>query len=46
MVSNPHGARFVHRDVHNVAGWFTARGLTGIDVEELTRELLRESGVP
>ena len=46
VVSNPHGARFVHRDVHNVAGWFTARGLTGIDVEELTRELLRESGVP
>jgi len=46
VVSNPHGARFVHRDVRNVAGWFTARGLTGIDVEELTRELLRESGVP
>jgi RIO kinase 1 len=45
VVSNPHGARFVHRDVHNVATWFTARGMTGIDVDELTRELLSEAGI-
>jgi RIO kinase 1 len=45
VVSNPHGARFVHRDVQNVATWFASRGMTGIDVDELTRELLGESGV-
>ena len=45
VVSNPHGARFVHRDVLNVGTWFAARGLPGVDVEELTRELLAESGV-
>jgi RIO kinase 1 len=45
VVSNPHGARFVHRDVQNVASWFASRGMTGIDVDELTLELLGESGV-
>ena len=45
VVSNPHGARIVHRDVTNVATWFAARGMTGIDVDELTRDLLGESGV-
>jgi RIO kinase 1 len=45
VVSNPHGARFVHRDVQNVATWFASRGMTDLDVDELTRDLLRESGV-
>jgi RIO kinase 1 len=45
VVSNPHGARFMHRDVRNVAGWFAARGLIDVDVDELTRDLLREAGV-
>jgi len=26
-VANPRGAEFLHRDVHNIAGWFAARGL-------------------
>jgi len=45
VVSNPHGARIVNRDVRNVATWFAARGLAGIDADELTRELLREAGI-
>jgi len=45
VVSNPHGAQFVHRDVRNVASWFAARGLPGVDVEELTTRLLHESGI-
>ena len=45
VVANPHGARFVHRDVVNVAGWFGGRGLTGIDVEEVTADLLAQAGV-
>ena len=27
VVANPRGAEFLHRDVHNIAGWFAARGL-------------------
>jgi RIO kinase 1 len=27
VVANPRGAEFLHRDVHNVATWFAARGL-------------------
>jgi RIO kinase 1 len=45
VVSNPHGARFVHRDVRNVGAWFASRGLPDVDVEGLTRDLLTESGV-
>ncbi len=45
VVSNPHGARFVHRDVHNVGTWFAARGMAGIDIDELTRDLLGQSGI-
>ncbi len=40
VVSNPHGARLMHRDVRNVGTWFASRGLAGVDVEELTRDLL------
>jgi RIO kinase 1 len=45
VVSNPAGGEFVARDVRNVATWFSARGLGGIDPDQLTRELLRESGI-
>jgi RIO kinase 1 len=45
VVSNPHGPRFLHRDVRNVGSWFAARGLPDVDVDGLTRELLAESGV-
>jgi RIO kinase 1 len=45
MVANPHSARILHRDVLNVATWFMARGLDGIDVDELTHDLLHEAGI-
>jgi RIO kinase 1 len=45
IVANPHGARFVHRDVANVATWFGGRGVPGIDVEEVTADLLAQAGV-
>jgi RIO kinase 1 len=45
VVSNPHGARLMHRDVRNVGTWFAARGLPGIDIDELTRDLLGEAGI-
>jgi RIO kinase 1 len=45
MVANPHSARILHRDLVNVATWFGARGLDGIDVEALTHDLLDESGI-
>src|SRR5205814_9569081 len=45
VVSNPNGPEFLARDVRNVATWFSARGHPGIDVDELTRDMLRESGL-
>jgi RIO kinase 1 len=45
VVSNPRGAEFLARDVHNVASWFVARGLSDVDEPELTRDLLREAGM-
>jgi RIO kinase 1 len=45
VVSNPHGARILHRDVRNVGTWFAARGLSTVDVEGLTRDLLGEAGI-
>jgi RIO kinase 1 len=45
VVANPRGREYLARDVHNVATWFTARGLPGIDGEELTLDLLRETGM-
>jgi RIO kinase 1 len=44
-VSNPHGPRLLHRDVRNVGTWFAARGMSYVDIEELTRDLLAEAGV-
>jgi RIO kinase 1 len=31
VIANPQGARYLERDADNVAAWFTARGLTGVD---------------
>lgn len=45
MVANPHSARILHRDVLNVATWFAGRGLDRVDVDELTHDLLHESGI-
>jgi RIO kinase 1 len=45
VVANPQGPEFLARDVRNVGTWFAARGQPGVDVEELTAELLRESGM-
>jgi RIO kinase 1 len=45
VVANPQGVRFLTRDVHNVAGWFTSQGLAGIDEAALTAELLAEAGM-
>ncbi|MEU8073873.1 RIO1 family regulatory kinase/ATPase [Catellatospora citrea] len=45
VVANPQGKRFLARDVHNVATWFTARGLSGLDEAALTAELLAEAGM-
>jgi RIO kinase 1 len=45
VVANPNGRDFLARDVRNVGTWFAARGLAEVDVEELTRDLLREAGI-
>ncbi|MBB5873088.1 RIO kinase 1 [Allocatelliglobosispora scoriae] len=44
VVANPQGRRFMERDVLNVATWFTAKGLTGIDAPQITRDLMAETG--
>jgi RIO kinase 1 len=45
VVANPQGPAFLRRDVHNVVTWFTSRGLSDVDPEELTGELLAEMGL-
>jgi RIO kinase 1 len=45
VVSNPNGPQFLARDVRNVGSWFAGRGLSDVDIDALTRELLRESGI-
>jgi RIO kinase 1 len=44
VVANPQGADFIARDVRNVAGWFTQRGLR-VDADELLERLLYEAGL-
>lgn len=39
VVTNPRGREFLERDVRNVCGWFSSRGLTDID-PDVTLELL------
>jgi RIO kinase 1 len=45
VVSNPNGPGFLARDVRNVGTWFAGRGLSDVDVDGLTADLLRESGI-
>jgi RIO kinase 1 len=45
VVANPHGPDFLARDVRNVGTWFAAHGQPDVDIEELTADLLRESGM-
>jgi RIO kinase 1 len=44
VVANPQGADFIARDVRNVSGWFTQRGLR-VDADELLERLLYEAGL-
>ena len=44
LIANPQGAEFLARDVRNVAGWFTSRGLT-VDAEALIERLSYEAGL-
>jgi RIO kinase 1 len=47
VVSNPTGREFLARDVHNIVGWFAARGLPPevADPAEITALLLAEAGL-
>jgi RIO kinase 1 len=45
VVANPRGLDFLARDVRVVATWFAGRGVSDVDAEELTRDLLFEAGV-
>ncbi|SDS11101.1 serine protein kinase RIO [Jiangella sp. DSM 45060] len=43
VVGNPHGREFLDRDVRNVGGWFTARGLDPGHVDSLSEALARDA---
>jgi RIO kinase 1 len=47
LVANPRGPEFLERDVRNVAGWFTARGLSPelAEPQEVTDMLLDLAGL-
>ena len=47
LVANPRGPEFLERDVRNVAGWFTARGLSPelAEPREVTEMLLDLAGL-
>ncbi|MBT0769048.1 hypothetical protein KIH74_08925 [Kineosporia sp. J2-2] len=45
LIANPHGPGFLYRDVGNLAAWFGARGVPGIDARQVTVELLAQAGV-
>jgi RIO kinase 1 len=45
VIANPHGPGFLARDARNVANWFTARGLSDVDSDQLVKELLAEAGI-
>ncbi|GLY32249.1 RIO1 family regulatory kinase/ATPase [Kineosporia sp. NBRC 101731] len=45
LIANPYGPKFLYRDVGNLATWFGARGVPGIDARRVTQELLAEAGV-
>ncbi|TDC54439.1 RIO-like kinase [Jiangella ureilytica] len=43
VVGNPHGREFLDRDVRNVGGWFTARGLDPRRVGDLSEALAKDA---
>lgn len=43
VVGNPHGREFLDRDVRNVGGWFTARGLDPGRVDALSESLAKDA---
>ncbi|NUT97832.1 MAG: kinase, partial [Saccharothrix sp.] len=47
LAANPRGPEFLERDVRNVSGWFTQRGLAPelADPMDLTRMLLDLAGL-
>jgi RIO kinase 1 len=47
LVANPRGPEFLERDVRNVSGWFTARGLSPelAEPREVTEMLLDVAGL-
>jgi RIO kinase 1 len=45
VVANPQGRDFLARDVRIVTDWFAAHGLSDVDADALTRDLLLEAGM-
>ncbi|MGH8794215.1 MAG: serine protein kinase RIO [Stackebrandtia sp.] len=45
VVVNPRGKEFLERDVRNVGGWFTARGLEERRVDVLLHELIADARI-
>jgi RIO kinase 1 len=45
LIANPHGPGLLFRDVGNLANWFGARGVAGIDARQVTHDLLAQAGV-
>jgi RIO kinase 1 len=45
VTANPGGRDYLARDVRNVAAWFAARGLPGVDAGGVLRDLLGEMGI-
>ncbi|TDE16083.1 RIO-like kinase [Jiangella asiatica] len=43
VIGNPHGRSFLDRDVRNIGGWFTARGLHPGRVDDLGRALAADA---
>lgn len=45
LIANPHGPGLMYRDIRNLATWFGARGVAGIDARQVTTDLLAQAGV-
>jgi RIO kinase 1 len=45
VVANPDGPEFLARDVRNVCSWFRTQGLTALDEQEITADLLGATGM-
>ncbi|WP_232805608.1 serine protein kinase RIO [Glycomyces xiaoerkulensis] len=46
IYANPMGREFLVRDVQNLGGWFTARGMDAAEVGDLQSELTALAGMP